>query len=318
MSKKISVIMPCYNAAKTVIKSIQSLERQSYKNFELIIIDDGSKDDTVEVVEKYLSNSKMEYNIIKKENGGVSSARNAGLEVVTGELISFLDSDDIYDDEFFSILIKGMEDGEDTSFCSFKRITDMNFVQKTNNIEKYISMTGDELRDNLMYRKIPTTFVCYLFKASIIKENGFKFRQGIRYGEDTEFLWKYLSKCSKAKAVSESLYYYYDNPMSATNNVSWDKVQLADSILNAANYMKECKMDYYDKFMEYMYPRTLLAIYKAFIKNGKADLSKKFASEYDLKKHMKALKKSPDIKIKGVAICYGISPFICEKILKFI
>ena len=92
----ISVIIPCYNAAQYLEKCLDSLIRQSYKNIEVICIDDGSIDRSIEILNKY-KNEDDRIIIFRKENGGLSSARNAGMEIATGEYIYFLDSDDYLD-----------------------------------------------------------------------------------------------------------------------------------------------------------------------------------------------------------------------------
>lgn len=106
--KKISVIMPVYNVEKYVREAIESVLNQSYKEFELIIVNDGSKDNSGIICEEYSYDKRVKY--IKKENGGLSSARNAGLAVASGEYITFIDSDDLFDIDYLSTLVRIKEE----------------------------------------------------------------------------------------------------------------------------------------------------------------------------------------------------------------
>ena len=99
--EKVSVIIPAYNCAKSIGKCLDSLERQEYGNIEVLVVDDGSTDDLSRVVESY-----GQVTLIRKENGGVASARNTGLDAATGDYIMFVDSDDYLDDGCIQALMQ--------------------------------------------------------------------------------------------------------------------------------------------------------------------------------------------------------------------
>lgn len=99
MSDMISIIIPAYNAADYLVQTIESVLNQTYSDFELILVDDGSTDRTCEIIKDYQGkDARIKY--FYKENGGVSSARNLGLQKATGDFVSFLDSDDLWDKRF--------------------------------------------------------------------------------------------------------------------------------------------------------------------------------------------------------------------------
>ena len=102
---KVSVIIPTYNAARWIGETIDSVQSQTYKNYEIIVIDDGSVDSTREVLEKYIKN----INYIYQDNKGVSSARNHGIKISAGEYIAFLDNDDIWLPDKLSLQIQVLE-----------------------------------------------------------------------------------------------------------------------------------------------------------------------------------------------------------------
>ena len=136
--KKVSVIMPVYNVEKYVKAAIDSVLSQTYENYELIIVNDGSKDSSAIICKEYLENKKVKY--IEKANGGLSSARNAGLKLATGEYITFIDSDDLYDKEYLSTLVKIKEEtNADASVVSYKCFTKEDEIQskKCNKIKVF-------------------------------------------------------------------------------------------------------------------------------------------------------------------------------------
>ena len=109
MSALISVVVPVYNAEKYLDKCIQSIINQKYSNLEIILVDDGSKDNSLELCKKYAESDKR-IKVIHKENEGVSTARNSGIEVASGDFIAFIDSDDYIDENmYFNMMQKASE-----------------------------------------------------------------------------------------------------------------------------------------------------------------------------------------------------------------
>ena len=113
----LSVIMPVYNGEQYLNYSIQSVLNQTYKDYELILVDDGSTDHSLEICEKYQSKDKR-IRVISQENKGISGARNAGIDIATGEYITFMDSDDVIQSKMYEIMLNHMvSDGLDLIMC---------------------------------------------------------------------------------------------------------------------------------------------------------------------------------------------------------
>src|ERR1700752_3699749 len=103
----VSIIIPCYNAEKYIDRSIESILNQTYKDFEIIIINDGSTDNSEEVIKKYLTlDNRVKY--LKQVNQGVSATRNKGIELAKGEILAFLDSDDVWEPENLEIKVDAL------------------------------------------------------------------------------------------------------------------------------------------------------------------------------------------------------------------
>lgn len=113
----ISVIIPCYNAADTIVRTLESVEEQTFKDYEVVLIDDGSLDNTKNIVTNYIK-EKDNYVFLKQENKGVSTARNYGLNNAKGKYIAFLDADDVYHPLFLETLFNEIEKNRTDLACS--------------------------------------------------------------------------------------------------------------------------------------------------------------------------------------------------------
>lgn len=189
----ISIIVPCYNMEKKIKKCICSIKKQSYKNFEAILIDDGSKDKTKEIIKKNIKNDKR-FKYVYKKNGGVSSARNKGIEKAKGKYICFIDSDDYVEKNYLKELYKCLiENDSDVSACYFNRIYDKKSV--INRVDNEI----DLLKFPAPWNK--------LYKTELFKKNNIKFPVGKWY-EDLCVSSEILFKLNKVSIVNKPLYNY--------------------------------------------------------------------------------------------------------------
>lgn len=213
MKPKISVIVPIYNCEKYLDRLINSVLKQTYKNFELILINDGSTDSSKEKIEKYQDERII---VINKENGGVSETRNRGLKEATGELICFLDSDDYISKRYFATIIKYFEEYPKLELLNF------GFYSETenNNLEQ-ISIDKISYKEKFYENKeeLKKDFVALwdntmlyniwnkVYLASLIKENKIEFSKD-NWGEDILFNRIYL-RCIKNLYNSKEAFYHY-------------------------------------------------------------------------------------------------------------
>ena len=203
MEPLISVIVPIYKAEKYIYNSIDSIINQPFTDFELILVDDGSPDNCGTICDEYAKNDKR-IKVIHKKNGGVSSARNIGIEKSSGKWICFVDSDDYLQPGF---LMNPNEYKEDLIIQSYQVFGDENRViryeNKTiteNNLKDCIKDHVDELIYRVPWGK--------LFKSNIIKDNNIRFHTDIHIGEDTLFMLEYLYYTKSIKYNDSPMYMY--------------------------------------------------------------------------------------------------------------
>lgn len=205
MKNMVSVIVPVYNCESFLKKCISSIINQSYTDLEIILVDDGSTDNSGMICDSFREKDSR-IRVIHKENGGVSAARNAGIAEASGEFICFVDSDDWLPNNSIEILVKrAYEDNSDFCVGAYKNVgirkTDIRSIpDKTVNIE--------QVYDILQFRFAFKSPWAKLFRTSIIHQNQLGFILDIPFGEDTIFVWSYLSYCQKISMISSLLYYY--------------------------------------------------------------------------------------------------------------
>ena len=209
-----SLIVPVYNAEKYLRDTLNSILLQTYENFEVLMVDDGSTDKSALICEEYASND-VRFHFIHKNNGGVCSARNLGLEHVSGRYVLFIDSDDTIDKNLLEqcymylqesaadILIFGMYFDIEKNGQIVRRIC------KSNRSLLFLACQMNEFYREL-YRSNYLTSMCNkVVDVRLIKDNGLRFDERITNYEDLLFSLKCLSKCSKIQTVETCFYHYF-------------------------------------------------------------------------------------------------------------
>lgn len=217
---KISIIIPVYNCEKYLDKCINSVLNQSFADFELILVDDGSSDHSGKICDKFAKWDKRVF-AIHKENGGAAFARNCGLKIAQGELIGFVDSDDYIHPQMYEILLEVMKrTGADISACHYK------FVQPEReerylkyNEEIYTTVKTVSCEDILQHfdehcRKVSLISPCMRLCKRKLFEN-LRFKEGY-IEEDSMLLMPLLAVANKISKVYVPLYFWNENPQSVT------------------------------------------------------------------------------------------------------
>lgn len=233
--KKISIIIPCYNCENWLERSLNSLINQTCDNFEVIFIDDGSKDNSSETAKKILSKSNIQYKIIKKKNEGVSVARNVGIENSNGEILYFLDSDDYVEDTLCETIIETVEKNDvDIMFFKYKS------KKKFADYDKYnVVMDSKTMLIDLLYYKFMYHICAFAVKKSVVIKNNIKFTEGARYGEDHEFIIKALCNSNKGIVLNKVLFNYCERDDSAVQKFTLSRIDSLESALRTNDYMEK-------------------------------------------------------------------------------
>lgn len=221
MNYKISIIVPIYNVKKYLRLCLDSILIQTFGDFEVILVDDGSTDGSEAICDEYAAKDKR-IKVFHKENGGVSSARNVALDCVKGEWIFFCDADDMLFDNSLETMLKNVEDGIDSICCGYVKISETNeFISTDTNEYNELVSTSEALTDfyQPLFSKTKNIYLWNrLFKNSVIQDYKLRFRKDLSIKEDGLFIIQYLCKCKgNHKLSSIPIYKYRINLNSVMN-----------------------------------------------------------------------------------------------------
>lgn len=228
MSDLISVIIPCYNQGKLLPEALNSLLEQKHQNWEAIVVNDGSPDDTHAIAQRWMAKDKR-IKYVKKENGGSASARNAGLEIATGSYIQFLDADDMLHPEKFSLsLAVFQEKNVDVVLTNFQL-----FKNTLNNKKPpYCHLENQQINFETILLKWDVSYTipphCPLYKRDFIKE--FRFEEKTEAKEDWIFLLYVFKKKPAIEFLNKNYALFREHEIRKTNN--FDRIQ------------KNCRIEY--------------------------------------------------------------------------
>lgn len=201
----LSIIVPVYNVEQYLRKCIDSILSQTYTDFELILVDDGSTDNSGKICDEYaLKDNRII--VLHKENGGVSSARNCGLDIAKGDYIAFADSDDYVDSKWLDNFISVLKD-EDIIVQGFVGVYDNKEVRSY--IPENNCGTNTKLIEKLIDNGVYGYLFVKLFNRSIIEVNHIRFDCNSTFREDEQFISRYMEYVTKLSISSEWGYFYY-------------------------------------------------------------------------------------------------------------
>ncbi|MEK8215865.1 glycosyltransferase family 2 protein [Paenibacillus sp. FSL L8-0463] len=237
----LSIVIPTYNLGNLIKGTLDSLVKQSVKNFEVVIIDDGSTDKTVNFVEEYKSDLNLK--IISQENSGVSFARNRGIEEASGEYILFLDGDDYVSEKLVERINSNKDHLADVICWEFNLVDGEHRV-----LEKYSEkfkkvpevMTGSAVLNNILVQH--SLWICTgsaAYRKDLLLENNILYTLGCANGEDQEFTFKILSLSSKVFFIHEVLFYYVVRKGSLSNSYNINRFDVINAIKRIGHFLEE-------------------------------------------------------------------------------
>ncbi|MBU3142617.1 glycosyltransferase family 2 protein [Clostridium sp. CF012] len=242
---KLSIIIPTYNVEKFIKTTINSLLVQSQKDFEIVIVDDGSTDNTLKIIEEVIKDSKLNNCIlIKQTNGGVSSARNSGIHGASGKYIMFLDGDDYVDIDLIKNIYENIDKSESDIICFGCNIVDEQGVAITNYFDTYkleqTQMTGTSALNNMINHKNMWIYTgSAVYKSEMLIRYKLEYTQGCANGEDQEFTIKALSRAKTVSFIDKSLACYVQRAASISNSYNIKRFDAIAALERTYKYIED-------------------------------------------------------------------------------
>ena len=307
----ISIVIPIYNAEKYLEECLNSIKNQTYKNIEVIMVNDGSKDNS-ETICKRFSEDDTRFRYFTKVNGGVSSARNLGLDNVKGEYITFIDADDWIAEKHLELLINSIKKtNSDIGVSSYKEFNNKDtyyirvYTKQEKNLLNFEKMNRDKFLS--LFPKLMSANVCFnnavskLFRKDLVKN--LRFDTSIKYGEDLDFYFRLYLNVDSISYVDELTYVYRIHGDSTTSNFNQEHAEQELTIFKQM----------YEKIQEIGLPtihyfnklKKLLELRMDFLEN------KVLLNEYlDFLKIIEGTVTYPNTLISVVIPIYNVSPYL--------
>ena len=213
MGEKISVIVPVYNVEQYLERCVDSIINQTYTNLEIILVNDGSTDNSGKLCDE-LAKKDERIRVIHKENGGLSDARNRGIDESESDLVGFIDSDDYIDSDMYEVLLKNLNDTDaDLSMCALYDVYNNTPEAQVTNKGTWKLSSEQAIKMVMEAKILSVTAVNKLYRKSLFTD--LKFEVG-KIAEDAFIMIKLLDKCEKIVATNEKKYYYVHRENSIT------------------------------------------------------------------------------------------------------
>ena len=278
--KKISIIVPIYNAEKYLKICVDSIINQTYSNIEILLVNDGSKDNSLELCKEYEKKDNR-IRTIDKINGGPGSAKNAGVENATGDYIGFVDSDDYIENDMFEILYNLCEENNaEISMVDFRKIIDgkpMDYPNSTGEIVKYNRIHA--MQKLLADKDIKNYSWNKLFKKQVF--NNVRFPES-GYYEDVEVTVKLLENINCLVHQKVCKYNYVQRDNSIVNSKSYDKLKDFVKVTKDRYEYLENKYEELNSYNAVGYVANMVLVYKYSIAYGIKELYEDFEKNYEL------------------------------------
>lgn len=311
----ISVIVPVYNGEKHINKLIESFNKQSEKDFEIIFVNDGSRDNSLYLLNEAKDNSLLNITVIDQRNSGVSAARNAGVDAAKGEFISFCDMDDEISDSYLSDMHQVMKSSEvDMVICKY------NILHEDGTVVRDALGTGSvTINDSIsclkdfLYKRIMTNIWSLMIRKDILTKNNLRFAEGFKYGEDEHMVWRLIALSKNIAYLDKSLYNYYIHQNSVSSKFTDERFQAYELMKSLSSFMENNVPDFASEYKRFAASKIIWSLtWQASTKYTSKNF-KQFIKTHEVNKDMKTMVTFKSLKVSLSSLMFIISKSVFRK-----
>lgn len=316
---KISVISPIYNGEKYIGNLIKSLTKQTFKDFEFILINDGSTDNTVSIAENELKKTKLNYKIINQKNGGQSKARNNGIKHATGEWFVTVDSDDTLNKDYLKNLYKASQKYEcNIVLCDLNRVEEKNIFNESKDPFKCDVYTGKEAFIKFIMHELEIGPYSLFINRKYINKIKLLYNENSRYSEEFIFINYILYNAKNVIHLKQKLYNYCLRSGSVSTGASIEKIINGfNEILKSNVFYEQDNCKYCQIYNKYAMPRWVLATARFSSKNLSYTKFKELLNKIEFRKYIPKLSDFPSKKIRIASFVLEKCPIIAYFIFRY-
>jgi glycosyltransferase involved in cell wall biosynthesis len=305
----ISIIVPIYQVEDYIRESVQAMCNQSFDCYEIILVDDETKDKSIDIALEVINKAHVPYQLVRQKNKGLPGARNAGIAVARGRYVCFIDPDDIIHPDYLKCLYELAErECLDVCFCDYQTTTLANRQPKVDMDITSEIIKHEGLLEGFITRSLKIHACSLLVNLDLIHNENLWFNEKLRFGEDNNFMWRLFPLLEKIGHVKAPLYGYLKrgNSIMTTQNSAQFYVMYEVLFKTQKELLEKYPSD--AAILQYMAPRIMLGSLRAFCLNSTYKYYIKLLKKIEYKEPVRYMKGFWEKKAKILAIALNISP----------
>ncbi|MGO5023960.1 glycosyltransferase family 2 protein [Lawsonibacter sp. LCP25S3_G6] len=313
MKPAVSVIFPVYGVEDYIENCLRSVAGQTFRDMELILVDDESRDGSISVAEKFLEKTDLEWRVIRQKNAGQGAARDYGIREARGKYVVCIDADDMVSPIFLECMYKEAESGEyDAVFTGFRsaKSGDPFYMGPVT----FQPINREELLYQFLCRTLIPILPAMLIRREIILEYDLRAKDGCRFSEDVYFMWLLFSRAKDIAYTQAPLYHYLRRPNSTMTASSAARIITGYEAFYTLSQDPNFTGDF--QGVSYLLPRWVLGSLRTAAGISSYPVFYELAQKMDYRTHAQALQGFPERKARILAICLRISPRVFYNVVK--
>lgn len=306
---KVSVIVPVYKVEKYIEESIRSICEQDYPNIEIILVNDGTPDSSVELARKVAINYSITLSIVNRENGGLPSARNAGIKVATGEYLCFIDSDDMISVNHITDLVNACNKYKTkVAYADFQLTYESNRGGELSSHNVASSITHNVLLKGFLVRSLKIHCCALLIDRQYLMEHNLWFNENLRYGEDIDFMWRLFPTLDAIAYTGNRTYLYLQRSGSLMTSQNLERVIILLDTFKVTVDQLLLRYPNDKNVLKYLYGKAALAFYRTFAETSSYELFKTLLKKTNYRKNVWKVLFIGNVKLLLLTMIILISP----------